>query len=146
MKTLNFVKILLLCAVISGLASCGDDKYYTEIQNSDDKLCGKTWTEKYTDEEGNTCVHKLEFSKVKVNNKDSNSGKETTITYKTGKTESVSKDFTWQWVDNSMEGLVLSYGSGDVVYFENVWVREHYLSGKLGERMIVLSDRAISIQ
>jgi hypothetical protein len=40
MKTLNYVKILLLCVFTIGLASCGDDVYYT-MQNSDDKLCGK---------------------------------------------------------------------------------------------------------
>ena len=37
MKTLNYVKILLLCVFTIGLASCGDDVYYT-MQNSDDKL------------------------------------------------------------------------------------------------------------
>ena len=36
MKTLNYVKILLLCVFTIGLASCGDDVYYT-MQNSDDK-------------------------------------------------------------------------------------------------------------
>ena len=40
MKTLNYVKILLLCVFTIGLASCGDDVYYT-MQNSDDKLCGQ---------------------------------------------------------------------------------------------------------
>ena len=29
MKTLNYVKILLLCVFTIGLASCGDDVYYT---------------------------------------------------------------------------------------------------------------------
>ena len=38
MKTLHYVKILLLCVFAVGLASCGDDNYYT-IKNSDDKLC-----------------------------------------------------------------------------------------------------------
>ena len=37
MKTLNYVKILLLCVFTIGLASCGDDVYYT-MQNSDDKF------------------------------------------------------------------------------------------------------------
>ena len=46
MKTLNYVKILLLCVFTIGLASCGDDVYYT-MQNSDDKLCERTWVEDY---------------------------------------------------------------------------------------------------
>ena len=43
MKTLNYVKILLLCVFTIGLASCGDDVYYT-MQNSDDKLCDRSGT------------------------------------------------------------------------------------------------------
>ena len=38
--------------------------------------------------------------------------------------------------------LILNYGSGDVKIFENVWVREHYLSGKLdGEIMMLTASR-----
>ena len=29
MKILNLMKILLLCVMTAGLASCGDDNYYT---------------------------------------------------------------------------------------------------------------------
>ena len=42
MKILNLMKILLLCVMTAGLASCGDDNYYT-IQNSDEKLCSDSW-------------------------------------------------------------------------------------------------------
>lgn len=145
MKTLNFVKICLLCVVTMGLASCGDDIYYT-MQNSDEKLCNKVWMEKYQNESNELCEHRLEFKKVRQNNKDVFSGKETTIIYKTGTTETVSKDFTWKWIDNTMEGLILSYGAGDVMYFQNVWVREHYLSGKLDGRMMVLTDLSEAIR
>lgn len=41
--------------------------------------------------------------------------------------------------DNSREGLILNYGSGDVKIFENVWVREHYLSGKLDGKIMMLT-------
>ena len=62
MKTLNYVKILLLCVFTIGLASCGDDVYYT-MQNSDDKLCGKTWIEEYQTENKDgvevLCSHQL---------------------------------------------------------------------------------------
>lgn len=145
MKVLNFVMIALLCVITMGLASCGDDNYYT-IQNSDEKLCGKTWVEQYTNDEGNLCIHQLEFTKVKQNNKDILSGKETTVTYIVGGTNTATADFTWQWIDTSMEGLLLNYGNGDVEHFGNVWVREHYLSGKLGEKVIVLTDLASLIK
>lgn len=47
MKILNLVKIVLLCVMTIGLASCGDDNYYT-IQNSDEKLCSDSWVEEST--------------------------------------------------------------------------------------------------
>ena len=60
----------------------------------------------------------------------------------TGNTKTDTHDFTWKWIDNSREGLILNYGSGDVKIFENVWVREHYLSGKLdGEIMMLTASR-----
>ena len=71
MKTLNYVKILLLCVFTIGLASCGDDVYYT-MQNSDDKLCGKTWIEEYQTENKDgvevLCSHQLKFAKYGAQN------------------------------------------------------------------------------
>ena len=46
MKILDFAKIMLLCVITMGMASCGDDIYYTTIQNSDEKLCGKNWVDR----------------------------------------------------------------------------------------------------
>ena len=126
MKILNLMKILLLCVMTAGLASCGDDNYYT-IQNSDEKLCSDSWVEEYDTEEG-ACRHILEFTKGKQGGKEVLSGKETFIVTTTGNTKTDTHDFTWKWIDNSREGLILNYGSGDVKIFENVWVREHYLA------------------
>lgn len=137
MKIMNFVKIVLLCMTLMGLASCGDDNYYT-IQNSDEKLCSDMWLEEYTTEDGEY-RHILEFTKEKQNGKEVLSGKETWIVYQAGRVHTIEKDFTWQWIDNSKEGLVMYYGAGDVKYFENVWVREHYLSGKLDGEIIMLT-------
>lgn len=121
MKILNLMKILLLCVMTAGLASCGDDNYYT-IQNSDEKLCSDSWVEEYDTEEG-ACRHILEFTKGKQGGKEVLSGKETFIVTTTGNTKTDTHDFTWKWIDNSREGLILNYGSGDVKIFENVWVR-----------------------
>ena len=41
MKILNFAKIMLLCVMTMGLASCGDDNYYTTIENSMRNSAGK---------------------------------------------------------------------------------------------------------
>lgn len=57
-----------------------------------------------------------------------------------GTTNSETRDFTWAWLDNTKECLVLKYGAGETKYLENVWVREHYLSGKLGGEIIMMVD------
>ena len=62
MKTLNCVKILLLCIFAVGLLSCGDDVYYT-MENSDKKLCDRTWIDEYETDEGLTCTYQLRFFK-----------------------------------------------------------------------------------
>lgn len=56
MKILNLMKILLLCVMTAGLASCGDDNYYT-IQNSDEKLCSDSWVEEYDTEKRSVQAH-----------------------------------------------------------------------------------------
>ncbi|MDE5761876.1 MAG: hypothetical protein K2I11_13290, partial [Bacteroides sp.] len=63
MKTLNYVKMLLLCVLTMTISSCGDE-YYTDdyLRNSDEKLCGKTWVEEYTTEENDFCKHLLKFA------------------------------------------------------------------------------------
>ena len=113
----------------------------TTIRYSDEKLCSDSWVEEYDTEEG-ACRHILEFIKGKQGGKEVLSGKETFIVTTTGNTKTDTHDFTWKWIDNSREGLILNYGSGDVKIFENVWVREHYLSGKLdGEIMMLTASR-----
>lgn len=141
MKTLNYVKILLLCVFTVTLASCGDDNYYTTIENSDDKLCGKTWVEEYATENKDgvevLCSHQLKFAKADY------SGQEIWAYYRGGESrpyETSTRTFTWKWMDNTREGLTLNYGAGEVKYFDNVWVREHYLSGKLDGVIVMLVD------
>ncbi len=139
MKILDFAKIMLLCVITMGLTSCGDDIYYTTMQNSDEKLCGKNWTEEYETAEG-TYTYQLRFA----NDKNSTSvevtkvvrGSETTITERL---------FSWKWADDSKEALILIFPSDNSVkYIENVWVRDHYLSGKLDGKVVTLKDIRIS--
>lgn len=133
MKTLNCVKILLLCTFVIGLMSCGDDVYYT-MENSDKKLCDRTWVDESETNEGSPCTYQLKFFK------DNNKGQELTITYdESGKT-TVDREFSWRWADNSKEALRMTFPDGKVKYFENVWVRDHYLSGKLDGKIIMMTD------
>ena len=113
MKTLNVGKILLLCAFAIGLTSCGDDVYYT-MENSEYKRCDRTWVD--------------------------NKGQELTITYDEGGKTTVDREFSWRWADNSKEALRMTFPDGKVKYFENVWVRDHYLSGKLDGKIIMMTD------
>ncbi|MDE6172599.1 hypothetical protein [uncultured Bacteroides sp.] len=136
MKTLNAGKILLLLMVVIGLSSCGDE-YYTDdyLRNSDEKLCNRVWVEEYETNDNELCEHYLEFSR-------NGSGKET-FKYKPidgRKPYESSYRFDWAWIDNSMEGLILDYGGNDRVFFDNVWVREHNLSGKLDGVIVAFVD------
>ena len=76
-------------------------------------------------DEGLTCTYQLRFFK------DNNKGQELTTTYDTGGKTTVDREFSWRWTDDSKEALRLTFSDGKVKYFENVWVRDHYLSGKM---------------
>ena len=136
MKTLNYLKIWMLCVCATILFACDDD----DDNGIDDKLC-RTWvneTVEKVNEENILCTHQLIFVKK------GHSGQEVKKRYtpSTGTTNTETRDFTWEWEDGSQECLVLKYGAGDVKYFENVWVRNHYLSGKIGGEVIVMTDVA----
>ena len=132
MKTMNYAKICMLCVFALLLTACGKDDDSTSNMNA--KLC-RTWVEEYTEDDV-TYTHQLIFTQ------NGNSGQELKKKYdhtsSTANTETL--DFTWKWEDGTMECLVLSYGAGDVKYLENVWIREHYLSGKLDGVLIMMTD------
>lgn len=141
MKTWKLMRIWLACVLACTLTACGDDITYYTIQNSDEMLCAHTWMETYdtTNEEGVavTCVHQLKFDTQDW------SGQEIHQYYYTGQSRpysEVTHNFDWEWMDNTKEGLRMDFGAGNIVYFENVWVREHYLSGKLDGVQVTLTD------
>ena len=101
MKILDFAKIMLLWVITMGMASCGDDIYYTTIQNSDEKLCGKNWVDE-SGEDGEAYTYLLKFG---ANNK----GQEVTITYEAGGKVTVDREFSWRWLDESKEAIRLTF-------------------------------------
>lgn len=127
MKKLNNLKSVFVCVLMVVFAACGSD----DDNTLDAKLC-KTWTEEYV-ENSTTYTHQLIFAT-------NHSGQEVKRTYVSGTANTTTRDFTWQWMDNSQEGLILNYGAGDIGYLENVWVREHYLTGKLNGELIMMVD------
>lgn len=129
MKRLNYVQFVLFLIITLGLSACGDDVYYTDdyLRNSDEKLCGKTWSENYATTDALKCVHQLKFTQDR-------SGQEIFNYYRAGESRPVrieTYNFNWSWIDQEMEGLKLDRGAGEIYYFDNVWVRQNYLSGKL---------------
>jgi hypothetical protein len=126
MRKLNYVSILLAVITVLGLTSCEENE---DFQNSESKLCNQLWVEGYNIDSGDHCTHQLEFAY-------NGSGREVFIYqhYNTNgsllapyKTETFS--FTWYWQNDNREGLVLKYGSNEHIYFDDVWVRNDYLSG-----------------
>lgn len=133
MKTLNCLRTVVMCFFAIGLWSCGDDVYYT-MENSDKKLCDRTWINEFETDEGKMCTYQLRFFK------DSKKGQELTTTYDDGGKTTVDREFSWRWTDDSKEALKLSFADETVKYFENVWVRDHYLSGELDGKAMVMTD------
>lgn len=130
MKILNFVKIVLLCVMTIGMASCGDDNYYT-IQNSDEKLCKyDIWVD-----ETDGGAYGLQFFIAK------NKGNEIIITYDEGGKNTVEREFTWSWTDSSKEALKMAFSGGQVKTLNNVWVREHYLLGELNGKVLSFTGK-----
>lgn len=133
MKTCNFVKMLTACMLSFLFLSCGDDIVYETIKNTDEGLCDRTWIMQ-TEQDG-AVVRQYKLTFYSKNQK----GQELTVTYDEDGKTSVDREFSWRWVDNSKEALLLTFTTGEKV-FENVWVREHYLSGRLDGEIIVLTE------
>ena len=99
-------------------------------------MCGKTWVDEYTTEENELCKHQLKFAK-------DYSGREVFQFYRNGENRPYKENsytFDWKWTDSAMENLEINYGAGDIVYFDNVWVREHNLQGKLNGAIVMFVD------
>jgi hypothetical protein len=103
MKRLNYTRFALLLILVLGLGACGDDIYYTDdyLRNSDEKLCGKTWTENSKMDNDMKCVHQLKFTQDR-------SGQEIFQYYRPEESRpysTVTYNFTWEWIDQEMEGV-----------------------------------------
>lgn len=137
MRMMNCTKILLLLMLTLGLSSCNEENTIDDyLRNSDAKLCSKVWIEEYETADNELCAHSLQFA-------DNGTGKEVFqfTPSNGGKPHSETFHFGWSWIDADMEGLMIDYGANDVLFFDNVWVREHYLSGKLDGDEVTFVDK-----
>jgi len=131
MKKKTYFELLLLLVITFSLTACSidedNDPYYKTTEN----LCSKTWVETYRTVSNLYCTHKLSFAYNGV-------GQETFIYNNLdayGKPLNIilnitTSNFNWSWYNSNNECLVLDYGN-NVLYFDNVWVRNDNLSGKL---------------
>lgn len=113
--------------------SCGDD-YYT-LKNDEQNLCDKLWIDQnYVTEDGYEGTYQLRFYQKDYK------GQEITSYSEGGGTHTFDREFSWKWGDSSKEDLYMTFNDGSIKHFENVLVRNHYLSGLLDGESIMLVD------
>jgi hypothetical protein len=137
MRVLNGIKVALFLTALVGFNSC--EMHYTDdyFRNSDAKLCNKLWERQYivNDE---LYTHQLTFEIISGRRQ----GIETFIYQRKvyDKWETYLREhynFDWEWEDNQYEGIVIYRPKDGSLYFDNVWVRDYYLSGYLeGEEVM----------
>lgn len=140
MKTKNLMKLFLILVATISLSAC--DEWNDGIErNSTQALCSKIWVETYTTSDHYYCTHKLSFNPQGkgqeifiYNNLDLNNKPLPTVA------KTISYSFTWEWDNDNMECLIMNYGNNDILYFENVWVRNDYLSGKLNGENVTFNN------
>lgn len=136
MRNLSGTRLLLLLVMVLGLSACGDNYYTNDFENTSDRLCANTWMEQFTMDNSDVCRHYLIFS-IDYTGREvfEYYRNEESTAYKTN-----SFNFSWNWLDDSMEGLEMNYGGGDISYFDNVLARQHYLSGSLDGVQVTFSN------
>lgn len=136
MKKKTYFELLLLLVITFSLTACNIDNHDEPYLNTTEGLCSKTWEETYITKYNIYCTHKLSFEyngagleMFIYNNLDINGKPLNTVI----KTETF--NFNWSWYNSNNECLVLDYGN-NLLYFDNVWVRNDNLSGKLEGRYV----------
>ncbi len=132
LKPFDRLFMLLAATLTMGMfaSSCGDDIYetyetYYIIDNTDEALCNKLWIEDhYVTPEGQAATYQLRFDA------DGRGQELTSWAIGTG-TNTIDRQISWRWTDDSKECIQIIYNDGTAQYLENVWVRDHYLSAEI---------------
>jgi len=142
MKKKTYLELLLLIVITFSLTACSIDEDNDPYYNTTERLCSNTWVETYLTSDNLYCTHRLSFAYNGAgqelfiyNNIDINGNPLNTVVKK------LTYNFNWSWFNSNNECLVLDYGKNDILYFENVLVRNDYLSGKLeGNNVTFMND------
>lgn len=145
MEKKYFIPLLFLFCSLFVFNSC-------ENEDPDDSwrrdnlilLCRNVWVDNYYTDDYEYCHQELTFREdgAALNYREF---------YKTdpngnpyGAPEVVSIPFRWYWDDECQEALIFVYNDGSRSYFDNVWVRQHYLSGRLDGQPVLYIDSKLS--
>lgn len=131
---MKLLKIMLLLVVTTAFVAC-EKNYYTEIDNTDKKLCANTWTNEYT-EDNVSYKHVLMFN---MDGTGQEIESKTTYSGSSSHTENNTYTISWRWLDNNREGLYINRVSDINYEIHNVWIRTNYLSGDIDGKQYTFS-------
>lgn len=132
-KIFNFVKYAFIAVVLMNLTSCqveidsfnDSDNIGGEYYSRSSQLCSRTWVSNYRNADGNPCKQEMDFYM------DRTGVDYVRVTYPNGDIEVFEYKFRWNWENYSQTSIRISYGPGDVSYFDNIYMGANTLSGYL---------------
>ncbi|KAA6341213.1 hypothetical protein EZS27_010958 [termite gut metagenome] len=130
MTLLRSVKVLLFLVMLTGFSSC--ENYYTDdfFRNSDEKLCNRLWERTYLIN-NELCTHQLVFREALTGAETFEYRRKENGNWSEKAYLTQSYSFYWEWADKELEGILIEHPRDGTLFFDNVWVRTHYLSGNL---------------
>lgn len=138
MKIVNLAKtVLVITVLLAGMSSC-HDKYYEDYRNTDEKLCNKDWMLDIESADNSTEWYRYIYEFY-----ENGKMEKTELHFRNGENKAYNTqiwhDLNWTWADNSRERIILG-DKGNYTYFDNVMVRDHYLSGVLDGEYVTFTD------
>lgn len=132
-KIFNFFKYAFIAVLLINLTSCqvevdtfnDNDNIGGEYYSRSSKLCSRTWASFYRNAEGYPCKQELDFYM------DRTGVDYVRVEYPNGDVEVFEYKFRWNWDNYSQTSIRISYGPGDVSYFDNIYMGANTLSGYL---------------
>lgn len=133
MKTMTYLKLVLLTVLAINLTSCevsiddfyDDDNINNSYYNKSRDLCSQRWVDTYIDVDGNRCRQELDFYM------DRTGVDYIRVDYPNGRFTENEYYFNWNWENRGQTVLRMEYGPRDVSYLRDVYIGGNVLSGYL---------------
>lgn len=131
-KLMKYFGIAIMMMIMISLTSCEVeiDSWYDDDYTSDSyyqktrDLCSRTWQESWS-QDGKYYTQRLDFYENRT-------GRDfLRIEHRDGYVTEDTYYFDWNWDNKTQTCIRMSYGPGDVSYFERIWLGSNYLSGLL---------------